>query len=139
MQIVTLWYRSPEVLLGGTHYSTPVDMWSVGCIFAEMVRKQPLFPGDSEFQQLLHIFKTLGTPTDLTWPGVSKFRDWYVLPPCYFAASSALVLYVPACLPSHLASDPVCTPSPAGTSTPSGSHRTSTRSSLTSELMALTS
>ncbi len=78
MQIVTLWNRSPEVLLGGTHYSTPVDMWSVGCIFAEMVRKQPLFPGDSEFQQLLHIFKTLGTPNERTWPGVSRFRDWYV-------------------------------------------------------------
>jgi serine/threonine protein kinase len=39
MQIVTLWYRAPEVLLGATHYSTPVDMWSVGCIFAELVRK----------------------------------------------------------------------------------------------------
>lgn len=39
LQIVTLWYRAPEVLLGTTHYSTPVDMWSVGCIFAELVRK----------------------------------------------------------------------------------------------------
>ena len=78
---MTLWYRAPEVLLGGTHYSTPVDMWSVGCIFgaprrvptslasacsqrltllpppAELARKTPLFPGDSELQQLLHIFK----------------------------------------------------------------------------------
>ena len=53
-EIVTLWYRAPEVLLGSTHYSTPVDMWSVGCIFAEMARKSPLFPGDSELQQLLH-------------------------------------------------------------------------------------
>lgn len=56
-EIVTLWYRAPEVLLGSTHYSTAVDMWSVGCIFAEMVRRQALFPGDSEFQQLLHIFR----------------------------------------------------------------------------------
>ena len=39
LQIVTLWYRAPEVLLGTTHYATPVDMWSVGCIFAELVRK----------------------------------------------------------------------------------------------------
>ncbi len=39
MQIVTLWYRAPEVLLGSTHYATPVDIWSVGCIFAELVRK----------------------------------------------------------------------------------------------------
>ncbi|CAN6575913.1 unnamed protein product [Malus baccata var. baccata] len=58
-EIVTLWYRAPEVLLGSAHYSTGVDMWSVGCIFAEMARRQALFPGDSEFQQLLHIFRYL--------------------------------------------------------------------------------
>lgn len=79
-EIVTLWYRAPEVLLGGTHYSIPVDMWSVGCIFAELVRKAPLFPGDSELQQLLHIFKLLGTPNESTWPGVSRFRDWHEFP-----------------------------------------------------------
>nr|GMC85938.1 cell division control protein 2 homolog C [Ipomoea batatas] len=79
-EIVTLWYRAPEVLLGSTHYSTAVDMWSVGCIFAEMVRKQALFPGDSEFQQLLHIFRLLGTPTEQQWPGVSSLRDWHVYP-----------------------------------------------------------
>ncbi len=143
-EIVTLWYRAPEVLLGSTHYSTPVDMWSVGCIFAELVRKvreregqhgrrmaagekensveeveeggskkgmgggrsespvprfqpqstrtspraptplpsplpppqQPLFPGDCELQQLLHIFKMLGTPSEDNWPGVTRLRDW---------------------------------------------------------------
>lgn len=64
------------MLLGITHYSTPVDMWSVGCIMAELVRKQPLFPGDSEWQQLLHIFKLLGTPNEGVWPGVSRLRDW---------------------------------------------------------------
>ncbi|KAM7263676.1 hypothetical protein ACFE04_001359 [Oxalis oulophora] len=79
-EIVTLWYRAPEVLLGSTHYSLAVDMWSVGCIFAEMARRQALFPGDSEFQQLLHIFKLLGTPTDKQWPGVASFRDWHVYP-----------------------------------------------------------
>ncbi|EPS58710.1 hypothetical protein M569_16102 [Genlisea aurea] len=79
-EIVTLWYRAPEVLLGSTHYSTAVDMWSVGCIFAEMVRRQALFPGDSEFQQLLHIFRLLGTPSEKQWPGVSKLRDWHVYP-----------------------------------------------------------
>ncbi|KAJ9185515.1 hypothetical protein P3X46_005142 [Hevea brasiliensis] len=79
-EIVTLWYRAPEVLLGSTHYSTAVDMWSVGCIFAEMVRRQALFPGDSEFQQLLHIFRMLGTPTDKQWPGVTSLRDWHVYP-----------------------------------------------------------
>ncbi|XP_021767589.1 cell division control protein 2 homolog C [Chenopodium quinoa] len=79
-EIVTLWYRAPEVLLGSTHYSTGVDIWSVGCIFAEMVRRQALFPGDSEFQQLLHIFRLLGTPTEEQWPGVTALRDWHVYP-----------------------------------------------------------
>ncbi|GAU25600.1 hypothetical protein TSUD_260340, partial [Trifolium subterraneum] len=79
-EIVTLWYRAPEVLLGSTTYSTGVDIWSVGCIFAEMVRRQALFPGDSEFQQLLNIFKLLGTPTEQDWPGVSSLRDWHVYP-----------------------------------------------------------
>ncbi|XP_028776901.1 cell division control protein 2 homolog C [Neltuma alba] len=79
-EIVTLWYRAPEVLLGSTHYSTGVDMWSVGCIFAEMVRRQALFPGDSEFQQLLNIFRLLGTPNEEQWPGVTSLRDWHVYP-----------------------------------------------------------
>lgn len=47
MQVVTLWYRSPEILLGAKTYSTPVDIWSIGCIFVEMVNQRPLFPGDS--------------------------------------------------------------------------------------------
>ena len=57
-QVVTLWYRAPEVLLGSRHYSTAIDMWSVGCIFAEMVmRGNPLFPGDSEIDQIFKIFR----------------------------------------------------------------------------------
>ncbi|KAJ6871688.1 LOW QUALITY PROTEIN: cell division control protein 2 [Populus alba x Populus x berolinensis] len=79
-EIVTLWYRAPEVLLGSTHYSIAIDMWSVGCIFAEMSRRQALFPGDSELQQLLHIFRLLGTPTEEQWPGVTSLRDWHVYP-----------------------------------------------------------
>ncbi|XP_047048278.1 cyclin-dependent kinase B1-2-like isoform X3 [Lolium rigidum] len=79
-EIVTLWYRAPEVLLGATHYSTSVDIWSIGCIFAEMVRRQALFPGDSELQQLLHIFRLLGTPTEDQWPGVCSLRDWHEYP-----------------------------------------------------------
>ncbi|KAG2585340.1 hypothetical protein PVAP13_6KG384006 [Panicum virgatum] len=79
-EILTLWYRAPEVLLGARHYSTPVDMWSVGCIFAELVTNNPLFPGDSELQQLLHIFKLLGTPNEQVWPGVGKLPDWHEYP-----------------------------------------------------------
>lgn len=47
LQVVTLWYRSPEILLGAKTYSTPVDIWSIGCIFVEMINHRPLFPGDS--------------------------------------------------------------------------------------------
>jgi cyclin-dependent kinase len=56
-EVVTLWYRAPEVLLGSRHYSTAIDMWSVGCIFAEMAMKQPLFPGDSEIDEIFKIFR----------------------------------------------------------------------------------
>nr|GMD46669.1 cell division control protein 2 homolog D [Ipomoea batatas] len=79
-QILTLWYRAPEVLLGATHYSTAVDMWSVGCIFAELVTQQAIFAGDSELQQLLHIFRLLGTPNEQVWPGVSKLVNWHEYP-----------------------------------------------------------
>ncbi|KAK1287947.1 Cyclin-dependent kinase B2-2 [Acorus calamus] len=79
-EILTLWYRAPEILLGATKYSIPVDMWSVGCIFAELVTTQALFPGDSELQQLLHIFRLLGTPNEEVWPGVSKLANWHEFP-----------------------------------------------------------
>ncbi|KAI7740919.1 hypothetical protein M8C21_033046 [Ambrosia artemisiifolia] len=79
-EILTLWYRAPEVLLGSTHYSTAVDMWSVGCIFAELVTNAAIFAGDSELQQLLHIFRLLGTPNEEIWPGVSKLKDWHEYP-----------------------------------------------------------
>ncbi|CAD5173051.1 unnamed protein product [Musa acuminata subsp. malaccensis] len=75
-EVVTLWYRAPEILLGSRHYSTPVDLWSVGCIFAEMVNQRPLFPGDSEIDQLFKIFRVLGTPNEETWPGVTSLPDF---------------------------------------------------------------
>lgn len=56
-EVVTLWYRAPEVLMGSPRYSTPVDIWSIGCIFAEMANKTPLFRGDSEIDQLFRIFR----------------------------------------------------------------------------------
>jgi serine/threonine protein kinase len=62
-EVVTLWYRAPEVLLGSKFYSSALDMWSLGCIFAEMSRGSPLFDGNSEIQQLFKIFERLGTPT----------------------------------------------------------------------------
>ncbi|KVI05763.1 cyclin-dependent kinase G-2-like isoform X1 [Cynara cardunculus var. scolymus] len=70
--VVTLWYRAPELLLGAKEYSTAIDMWSLGCIMAELLSKQPLFNGKTEFDQLDKIFKTLGTPNETIWPGYSK-------------------------------------------------------------------
>ncbi|KAH6582460.1 hypothetical protein BASA60_001917 [Batrachochytrium salamandrivorans] len=75
-EVVTLWYRSPEILLGSKHYSTAVDMWSVGCIFAEMILKHPLFPGDSEIDEIFRIFRALGTPSETTWPGFASLPDY---------------------------------------------------------------
>lgn len=76
-EVVTLWYRAPEVLLGSRHYSTAIDLWSVGCIFAEMAMQgAPLFPGDSEIDQIFKIFRILGTPSEQTWPGVSSLPDY---------------------------------------------------------------
>ena len=66
--MVTLWYRAPEVLLGCQRYACPVDIWSVGCIFAEMVTKKPLFHGDSEIDQLFRIFRLV---VDKTVPSLS--------------------------------------------------------------------
>ncbi|KAK8987712.1 hypothetical protein V6N11_027455 [Hibiscus sabdariffa] len=70
--VVTLWYRAPELLLGASQYSTAIDMWSLGCIMAELLSKEPLFNGRTEFDQLDKIFRTLGTPNETIWPGFSK-------------------------------------------------------------------
>nr|XP_061803476.1 cyclin-dependent kinase 11B-like isoform X5 [Nerophis lumbriciformis] len=70
--VVTLWYRSPELLLGAKEYSTAVDMWSVGCIFGELLTQKPLFPGKSEIDQINKIFKDLGTPSEKIWPGYNE-------------------------------------------------------------------
>ena len=75
-EVVTLWYRAPEILLGTKYYGPSVDVWSIGCIFAEMVTKKPLFSGDSEIDQLFRIFRTLGTPDEIVWPGVSQLPDY---------------------------------------------------------------
>eukprot|EP00882_Tetradesmus_deserticola_P018983 GHRQ01020422.1.p1 GENE.GHRQ01020422.1~~GHRQ01020422.1.p1 ORF type:complete len:196 (+),score=54.30 GHRQ01020422.1:883-1470(+) len=75
-EVVTLWYRSPEILLGAKTYSTPVDIWSIGCIFVEMINHRPLFPGDSEIDELHKIFMKLGTPDESVWPGVRNLPDY---------------------------------------------------------------
>lgn len=75
-EIITLWYRPPEVLLGLDNYTTKVDSWSIGCIMAEMLNEKPLFPGDCEIGQLFKIFQIIGTPNEEVWTGVSKLPDY---------------------------------------------------------------
>ncbi|XP_010503484.1 PREDICTED: cyclin-dependent kinase G1 isoform X1 [Camelina sativa] len=72
--VVTQWYRSPELLLGTKEYSTAVDMWSIGCIMAELLSLKPLFRGKSQndIDQLQQIFAVLGTPSETNWPGFTS-------------------------------------------------------------------
>lgn len=74
--IVTLWYRPPEILLGAKYYSGAVDMWSAGCIVAELILCKPLFPGDSEIDQLYKIFRVRGTPDDDMWMNVTYLPNY---------------------------------------------------------------
>lgn len=67
-RVVTLWYRSPELLLGTEQYNTEIDIWSVGCIFAEIMTREPLFQGKNEVDQLSRVFALMGPPTRETWP-----------------------------------------------------------------------
>jgi cell division cycle 2-like len=68
--VATLWYRAPEVLLGEAKYTSAVDVWSVGCIFAELALGDALFPGQGELDQIAKIFAVLGKPTESNWPGL---------------------------------------------------------------------
>ena len=85
--VVTLWYRAPELLMGSADYSTAIDLWSIGCIFGELIQKDPLLPGKGEIDQVNRvrrraglwltpqIFKLLGRPTEEAWPGYSKLPN----------------------------------------------------------------
>jgi serine/threonine protein kinase len=72
-RVITLWYRPPELLLGCKDYTPKIDMWSVGCILAEMFRRSGFLRGRDEATQLELIFKTCGHPTEEEWPGVEKY------------------------------------------------------------------
>jgi len=69
-EVVTLWYRAPDVLLGNQQYGSAVDMWSVGCIFVEMMTGSPPFAETSELMQLKRIFSVMGTPSVQSWPSI---------------------------------------------------------------------
>lgn len=80
-EVVTLWYRPPDVIMGNTKYNSKIDMWGVGCIFAEMVVGKPIFAGQNTTEQLLKIFKIMGTPNGTgescqQWPGIDSYSLW---------------------------------------------------------------
>jgi len=75
-EVVTLWYRCPELLLGCKVYSTALDVWSVGCIFGEMLLGRPLLPGEGEVDQLARIFSLMGAPNEDRWPGVQSLPNF---------------------------------------------------------------
>ncbi|KAI5643099.1 protein kinase domain-containing protein [Phthorimaea operculella] len=77
MKTCQRWYRAPELLYGARFYTEKVDLWSVGCIIAEMVNKQPLFAGESDIEQLAIVLRHLGTPTEDSWPGHHELPDFH--------------------------------------------------------------
>mmetsp|Transcript_33255 Transcript_33255/g.23984 ORF Transcript_33255/g.23984 Transcript_33255/m.23984 type:complete len:84 (+) Transcript_33255:254-505(+) len=73
VKVVTLWYRAPELLLEDAYYSPKIDIWSVGCVFGELISKKPLFPSKTDAEHLSTVTKRLGKklPTEESWPGIS--------------------------------------------------------------------
>lgn len=75
-QVATRWYRSPELLYGARKYDEGVDLWAVGCIFGELLNNSPLFPGETDIEQLCCVQRVLGTPNEQKWPGMSQLPDY---------------------------------------------------------------
>lgn len=74
--VQTLWYRSPELLLGKKDYTCKIDMWSLGIILCELINGHIFVPGDTDIDQLFRIFRILGTPNEQTWPGVTHYDNF---------------------------------------------------------------
>ncbi|CAF94418.1 unnamed protein product [Tetraodon nigroviridis] len=87
--VSTRWYRAPEVLLRSSNYSSAIDLWAVGCIMAELYTLRPLFPGNSEVDEIFKICQVLGTVKKNDWP------EGYQL-------ASAMNFRFPQCVPTHL-------------------------------------
>ena len=76
-EVETLWYRAPEILLGEQKYTFAVDVWAVGCIFAQLVIKKPFFMGTGyQIEQIFAIFQIMGTPSSQTWAGLANLPDY---------------------------------------------------------------
>ncbi|XP_028119707.1 cell division control protein 2 homolog B-like [Camellia sinensis] len=88
-EVVTIWYKAPEILLGSPVYSMAIDVWSVGCIFAKMLMRQNLFAGASKNEHLRKIFSIMGTPNERTWPGVTSLPYYPAGLPEYYPENLA--------------------------------------------------
>jgi cell cycle related kinase len=75
-EVATRWYRAPELLFGARKYGNEVDLWAVGCIFAELFTGSPLFAGENDIDQLYRVLRVLGTPDDKTWPEAKELPDF---------------------------------------------------------------
>ncbi|KAK7319980.1 hypothetical protein RJT34_04709 [Clitoria ternatea] len=75
----TRWFRAPELLYGSRDYGLEIDLWSLGCIFAELLTLRPLFPGTSDIDQLSRIISVLGNLDEDAWPGCSKLPDYGII------------------------------------------------------------
>lgn len=75
----TRWFRAPELLYGSTDYGLEIDLWSLGCIFAELFTLEPLFPGSADIDQLSRIISVLGNLTEEVWPGCAKLPDYRII------------------------------------------------------------
>jgi len=106
-EVVTMWYKAPELLLGSQTYSTQVDIWSIGCIFAEMCSGKVLFRGDSDIGMLYTIFQVLGTPSEEVWDGVTDLPNWRPIFPKW--NGNYLASLVPSLCPEGLDLMQVCT------------------------------
>merc|ERR1712127_1101465 len=100
-QVVTRWYRAPELLFGSRIYATGIDMWAVGCILAELLKRDAFLTGETDLNQLVRIFDLFGTPNENNWPDVKTLPDYVEFKPQYpkplkimFSAASNDVLNV---------------------------------------------
>lgn len=76
--VITRWYRPPELLFGARHYAGAVDIWSVGTVFAELILRTAFLPGNTEVEQIALICRAIGTPNEDNWPGVTQLREYTV-------------------------------------------------------------
>ncbi len=93
-RVITIWYRSPELLLGETQYGPSVDIWSAACVLVEIFTRHAIFPGDGgEINQLDKIYNVLGTPSRSEWPGVDELQWFTLLRPRHRIASTFVEKY----------------------------------------------